>query len=416
MITISEQFQESTFSKELSSGSLDSDHDQDINDKIDDDDNKASVSCGCGCRPRWLQIFAKPSCFIVFLITYCFIEGAIVSGKVVFLFFHQCGYGYFILGLQSVVLTSIEKRYKFSALQLGMISSTVDFTVLVTVIFISYFGGSSHKPRWLGAGVFIQGLGSLLFASPQFIAGEYDVGKDANLSFEACRDVNDFSPDCDQTSDNVYFIFILANVLIGIGAAPLFTIGTSYIDDIFHPKRAPIWLGIFYAAAVVGPSLGFGLGGGFLTIYVDPWRNTILEQSDPGWVGAWWIGFILCGGISILISIPFFMFPLKYPDTDHIQTERTKLLHSKKATKKDSKYQVNLKTLPCDIAKILARMPFLFLTLAYSLQIFTASGLVAFAPKYLETQFGLTASVGGLVFGAVAIPSSGIGIMLGNQK
>ena len=315
-------------------------------------------------------------------------------------------------------MTSLETRYKFSATQLGMMTSTFDFTVLVTVIFISYFGGNSHKPRWLGVGVFIQGLGSLLFASPQFIAGEYDVGKDANLSFEACRDVNDFSPDCDETSDNVYFVFILANVLIGIGAAPLFTIGVSYIDDIIHPKRAPIWLGTFYTVAVVGPSLGFGIGGGFLTIYVDPWRDTVLEESDPGWVGAWWIGFILCGGISLLISIPFFMFPMKYHDTDHIQAERIKLAsirYNKKATKEDLNYQVNLKTLPRDIARILVRMPFLFLTLAYSLQLFVLSGLVSFAPKYLETQFGLTPSVGGLVFGAIAIPSAGLGIMLGDQ-
>ena len=299
-----------------------------------------------------------------------------------------------------------------------MLTSTFDFTVLATVIFISYFGGNSHKPRWLGAGVFIQGLGSLLFASPQFIAGEYDVGKDANLSFEACRDVNDFSPDCDQKSDNVYFIFILANILVGIGAAPLFTVGTSYIDDIFHPKRAPIWLGIFYTVAVVGPSLGFGLGGGFLTLYVDPWRDTVLEESDPGWVGAWWIGFVICGIISLLISILFFMFPKKYPDTDHIQAARIELLTStqqnKRIAEEDLNYKVHIKALPCDIAKILARLPFLFITVSYSIQLFILSGLVSFAPKYLETQFGLTASLGGLVFGAVAIPSAGIGIMIGD--
>jgi len=310
----------------------------------------------------------------------------------------------------------LERRYKFSALQLGMMTSTFDITVLATVIFISYFGGNRHKPRWLGVGVLVQGLGSLLFASPQFITGEYDVGKNANLSFEACKDENDFSPDCDEVSDNIYFIFVLANILLGIGASPLFTIGTSYIDDIIHPKRAPICLGIFYTVAVVGPSLGFGLGGGFLSIYVDPWKDTTLEQSDPGWVGAWWIGFIICGGISLLIGIPFFMFPMKYSDTDHIQAERIKLasIHcSRKVTKEDLRYQVNLKALPRDIAKILAHVPFLFLTLAYSLQILIFSGILTFAPKYLETQFGLTASVGGLIFGAFAIPSAGLGIMLG---
>ena len=226
----------------------------------------------------------------------------------------------FTVGLTSVVLSSLETRYKFSGVQLGMISGTFDITVLVTVIFISYFGGNSHKPKWLGAGVFIQGIGALLFASPQFITGDYNVGKDANLTLEECRDESDFSPECGE-SDNIYFLFILSIIAIALGAAPLFTIGVSYIDDIVHPKRAPIWLGIFYTCAVVGPTLGFGIGGGFLTVYVDPWRETTLEESDPGWVGAWWIGYIICGIISLLISIPFFMFPEKYPDTDFIQEE-----------------------------------------------------------------------------------------------
>jgi len=322
------------------------------------------------------------------------------------------------LGLTSVVLSSLETRYKFSSIQVGMIASTFDITVLVTVIFISYFGGNSHKPRWLGAGVLVQGLGSLLFASPQFIAGEYDVGKNANLSFEACRDVNDFSPDCDEESSNVYAVFILGNILIGIGATPLFTIGTSYIDDIIRPKHVPIWLGIFYTVAVVGPAVGFGLGGAFLIVYVDPWKDTTLEESDPGWVGAWWLGFILCGVISILISILFFMFPEKYADTDSIQRERIKLAsvrRNRNVKKEDLNIRFQIKELPKQLAELLARMPFLFVTLVYALQAFIISGLVSFSPKYIETQFGLTSSIGGLISGAIAIPSAGIGIMLGKN-
>ena len=313
------------------------------------------------------------------------------------------------------MLSSLETRYKFSSVQLGMIISTFDITVLVTVVFISYFGGNSHKPRWLGAGMFVLGLGTLLFASPQFIAGEYDVGKTANLSFEECRDVNDFSPDCERPS-NVYFVFILGSILIGIGSTPLFTIGTSYIDDIIHPKRVPIWLGIFYTVAVIGPALGFGLGGGFLTVYVDPWKDTTLEESDPGWVGAWWLGYVLCGFICLLISILFFMFPEKYPNSDAIQRERVKLasIQRNKAVKKEDlniRYQV--KELPKHILELLARVPFLCVTLSYSLQALVVSGLVSFTPKYVETQYGLTASLSSLLTGAVAIPSGAAGIMLG---
>jgi len=298
-----------------------------------------------------------------------------------------------------------------------MISSTFDLTVLVTVVFISYIGGTSHKPKWLGAGVFIQGIGALLFASPQFIAGDYDVGKDANLSFEACKDKNDFSPDC-RKSDNIYFMFILANIVIGVGSTPLFTVGTSYIDDIVHPKRAPIWLGIFYTLAVIGPALGFGIGGGFLNIFVDPWKETTLKKSDPGWVGAWWMGYVICGLISIMASLPFFMFPKKYPDTDFIQEERIKEIFIQSKTilaKKNVNVKFHIRKLLCQVADLVANVPLLCVTIAISLQNFIATGLVAFFPKYLETQFGFYDSVSSLVSGAVAVPSDGVGMMLGNK-
>ena len=58
-------------------------------------------------------------------------------------------------------------------------------------------------------------------------------------------------------------------------------------------------------------------------------------------------------------------------------------------------------------------MPFLCVTLAASLQALVVSIIVWFAPKYVETQFGVTSSAGSLISGAVGIISSGSGIILG---
>ena len=314
-----------------------------------------------------------------------------------------------------VVLTSLEVRYEFSSIQLGMIPSAFDITVVISVVFISYFGGNSHKPRWLAVGLFIMGLGSLLFALPQFITGEYEVGRTTNLTFEACRDVNDFSPDCDEESDSIYAVFILGSMLLGVGSTPLFTIGTSYIEDIIHPKYSPIWLGIFYTCVVVGPAIGFGLGGVFLTMYVDPSKDTTLKDSDPGWVGAWWIGFIVCGILCLMISILFLMFPEKYPNTDSITEERVKLAsiqRNKTIRKEDLNIKIQVKELPKHIIDLLARVPYLLVTLTFTcFALFSA--VLSFIPKYVEAQFGVTSSTASLLSGAVSIPSGIIGIMLG---
>ena len=80
-----QQFQEGIISKDLSHKAS---NDQDDGDKIDidpDNDNIiAGNGCGFGpCRPGWLQIFSKPICFMIFLNTYCFLEGTVISGKVI---------------------------------------------------------------------------------------------------------------------------------------------------------------------------------------------------------------------------------------------------------------------------------------------------------------------------------------------
>ncbi len=44
--------------------------------------------------------------------------------------------------------------------------------------------------------------------------------------------------------------------MIGVGAAPLFTVGVAYLDDIVLPKYVTIHLGIFYAFSIIGPAIG----------------------------------------------------------------------------------------------------------------------------------------------------------------
>ena len=135
-----------------------------------------------------------------------------------------------------MVLSTIEKRYRFSSLAASMIIAVFDFSVVVSVVFISYFGHKSHKPRWLGIALIIQGIGAFIFALPQFIFGEYLVGSDAQLHFESCDNSTAFISLCNPANNIAYGLFILGNILIGIGGAPLFTIGTSFIDDIVYPK------------------------------------------------------------------------------------------------------------------------------------------------------------------------------------
>lgn len=308
-----------------------------------------------------------------------------------------------IAGFSSVVLSSVERRFRLSSTAVSVLLVSFDLSVLVCVIFISYFGDKRHKPRWLGYGLIVQGIGALIFALPQFIFGTYSVGREGSLTLESCEADGDFSVTCDTSNNLAYIIMLFGNVLIGIGAAPLFTLGLSYIDDITLPKYVPIHMGIFYVAVAVGPAIGYGLGGAFLSIYVDPSENTSLEESDPGWVGAWWLCFIFSGILSLIISVPFLMFPRVLSNYAEVVEAHSKE-HATSYTSKledESSLKNQLKAFPLHLWKLCQSKSFVFVTIALSFLFLTLYGLVAFGPKFIESVFNIPASTASVLAGAV---------------
>ncbi len=289
-----------------------------------------------------------------------------------------------------------------------MIIGVYNLTVLTAVIFLSYFGEKAHKPRWLGISLVVQGIGALIFALPEVCFGKYDVGQGAKYHLEACE-ANGYSylSDCDTGNTISYCIFLIGSITIGIGASALFTLGTSFLDDIVHPKKVSIHLGLFYAMAVVGPAIGYGLGGLFLSIYVDPWESTNLEESDPGWVGGWWMCFVLAGLVSFLLAIPFLMYPRLLPDSHLVlkarQTEMAVVYRSRYGEEK--KLSVLLKTFPIHLKKLFTNWTWVTLTLAISVLFFSFDGMIAFGPKYVETALKLRSSVASVSLGAVGEPA-----------
>lgn len=71
----------------------------------------------------------------------------------------------------SATITTLEKRFKISSKNLGIISTGNDISSLILSAFISYYGGKKHRPRYIGLGLFLIAIHCVINASPHLIYG-----------------------------------------------------------------------------------------------------------------------------------------------------------------------------------------------------------------------------------------------------
>lgn len=171
-------------------------------------------------------------------------------------------------GYINSVITTIEKRFEIPSSLSGLIASSYEIGNVITVIFVSYLGSRRHIPVWIGVGAVIMGIGSIIFMVPHFIAEEnHGVTIVNNTEENMCKVVsvreqeqpfgrlssglssshNNLRVDnCIEGSPSTtgpVLLFVLAQLLLGCGGSPLFTLGTTYIDDHVRPDSSSIYIG-----------------------------------------------------------------------------------------------------------------------------------------------------------------------------
>ncbi|XP_049271122.1 solute carrier organic anion transporter family member 4A1-like [Rhipicephalus sanguineus] len=279
------------------------------------------VNCGMlGLYPSFLQSYRTHLCYLMCLCVLGMTQGFVVNGLV------------------SVVTPTIEKRFQLLGIEVGcascdppldnvlwgklqMIQSMFNVASCIMTTPVSYHGGVGHKPVIMGIGALIVATGSMVFASPHFLAPPYisldsgstdvcpqrGLGKCAALARSGATSANSFK-----------YFFMVGHALHGVGSSPFFTLGVAYLDQNTPSASASIYMGIFYATSVLGPAMGFILGGYFLSKYTDITADSSKLSMDPSsanWVGAWWLGFFCASIVTFLTAFPIASFPRALPST-----------------------------------------------------------------------------------------------------
>jgi len=313
-----------------------------------------------------------------------------------------------VSGFSGVVISSLEKRFSLRTSEAGIIVSCYDISAAIMAIVVSYYG-HHHKPKWLGIGAFILGIGCFLFALPHVLVGRYEPGSSAtNLCSSDAFPTNLV---CRSSVWYHIFVFVLAEFFIGVGATPVYILGTAFIDENTRHSTSGIFLGIMYAIATLGPALGFLLGGEFLKIYVDIQQPDGVEllPEDSNFIGAWWLGYIVGGLLSILVSLPLIAFPSELPGTSEIRAEKQDCTDFVE----DHNMPHTLKQLLPSLKSLLTNKAFVCLSLAAAFEGFAVGGFSTFLPKFVEAQFRLPAGTASTFTGAVVVPGGCGGMLLG---
>ncbi|XP_008584350.1 PREDICTED: solute carrier organic anion transporter family member 1B3-like [Galeopterus variegatus] len=342
-------------------------------------------------------------------------------------------------------ITQIERRFDISSSTAGIIDGGFEIGNLFVIVFVSYYGSKLHRPKIIGIGSFIMGIGSILTALPHFFMGYYRYSKETYInpsenstsSLPTCLisqtlSHNRTSPEilekgCEKESGSYMWIYVLmGNMLRGIGETPIMPLGISYIDDFAKEGHSSFYLGTLHSVAMIGPIIAFVLTSQFAKMYVDigfvDLSSIKITPKDSRWVGAWWLSFFVSGLLSIISSIPFFFLPkhinkpqekrkvsisLPVLKTNEEKNQTANLTNDRPNVTK------NVTGLFQSLKSILTNPLYVIFLILALLQISSHIGSFTYIFKYVEQQYGYSASQANMLLGIITIPTVASGMFLG---
>ncbi|KAL5281163.1 hypothetical protein ACFFRR_004900 [Megaselia abdita] len=366
------------------------------------DDNHLSEDNMCGFwifKGNFFQRFANKTSYVILF----GIGGSVFA----------MSYSYF-----SGTITTIEKRFKIPSRNTGIISIGNDISQLILAAVLSYYAGKAHRPRWIGFGLLTIVAFCLLTALPHFI---YGPGEDAlkltleyGASFERndtlgqskhlCKDIGE---KCQQEEGNfaAQIILFVAQFISGIGGSLYYTLGTTYMDDNTERSKTPLLLSLSYFMRMIGPTLGYALASFCMKLYIAPSLTPTINEKDPRWLGAWWLGWLVVAVLILIAAVLLAMFPRELPQV--AQNKGT----SKKKDKKP-KIAASFSDMKLTFIRLISNKTFMYNNFASIFYLFGFMPYWIFSPKYIETIYRQSASTSSLVTGTTILAVCAIGVLI----
>ncbi|XP_029378655.1 solute carrier organic anion transporter family member 1C1-like [Echeneis naucrates] len=344
-------------------------------------------------------------------------------------------------------ITQLERRFDISSYLIGIIDGSFEVGNLLVIAFVSYFGAKLHRPKIIAVGCILMSFGTFLIAMPHFILGRYKIETSIRSSVNSTNSLFPCpasSPEsiragdrpsilpsrgCERESSVSMWIYVfLGNILRGIGETPVQPLGISYIDDYAQSENAALYIGCVQTISIIGPVFGYLLGSLCAKIYVDigyvDIETLAITPADARWVGAWWLGYLIAGVITLMSAVPFWFLPksLPMPVDKHDSSctpEQTRFI--KDSPNMEDKFRpeepANLHQMAKEfvptLKSLLGNPVYIVYLCVTIIQFNSLIGMVTYKPKYIEQHYGQSASTANFLMGMVNIPAVALGMFSG---
>lgn len=147
-----------------------------------------------------------------------------------------------------------------------------------------------------------------------------------------------------------------------------------------------------------------------------PYTVTDITPDDPRWIGAWWLGYLTCGLISLISSLLIFGYPSYLPSYEKSRKKRQELAVATKATVDSDSRSVRLTEFPKAFYNVVSNKIFLLACIGLTADQIPVIGLASFLPKFIQSQSGFSLLVSTTIGGAAVVISAAVGQILVRLK
>ncbi|KAK8785128.1 hypothetical protein V5799_008508 [Amblyomma americanum] len=168
---------------------------------------------------------------------------------------------------------------------------------------------------------------------------------------------------------------------------------------------------IFAILKLAGPTLGYALGSLCLRYYEDPRMAPVLERTDPRWVGAWWLGYVVLGACLAVTALPILFFPRHLspqPAAQRSGTDSSTKVPTKKGDEAETKVGFW-----CSVRSLFRNPAYVFRLVYWLLASNANLGHAMMSSKYVEVQFRTSASQASFLIGPVLMITNVLGLGVG---